>query len=291
MKKLLFSVLIALLLPMVTAAQNGLSNITLKNGVVLVGTIMSIDPATVVKIEISGVETTINMSDIAKIEEAGSNQTKESATTSVEGNRDKYQKIVVQDYADYPETYDLKIGSQTMKMILVRGGEMNMGYDGDKSMFYDSEPVHLVKVTSFYISADVITNAVVKEVLPDEKYPGDKKTICMQNEYKFFEKVLAAITEKTNLPIRICTEAEWEYAAFSDQKEKIFASYKKREFCSDYFAKFEKFYEVDPTGPSTGKKRVCRSYKNDKRIFKREVKNSNFTKAARLVVKAKDVIR
>ncbi len=288
MKKLLFSVLIALLLPLVTLAQSGLSNVTLKSGVVLEGTIKSIDPATVVKIEISGVETTINMSDVAKIEAAGNGNANAAAVPV--GVEERPQKIVVQDNATYPETYDLKIGNQTMKMILVRGGEMNMGYDGDHSMSYDSEPVHKVKVTSFYISADVITNAVVTELLPEKNIKKkNKQPYFLMANYEYFEEVLAAIQKKTNLPIRICTEAEWEYAACSEQKGQVFASYTDLEMCSDYFAKFEKYYEVDPTGPSAGKKRVSRSYSELPEVFKRSTKNS--AKGARLVVKAKDVIR
>ncbi len=284
-KQLLLFVL--MLLPVLASAQKTLSCVTLKSGVILEGFIKSIDPTTGVKMEIGGVETTINMSDIAKIgaKDDGKNE-KIEATQTIEPT----QKILVQDHADYPESYELKIGNQTMKMILVRGGEMNMGYDGDGSRSYKSEPVHKVKVTSFYISADVITNAVVKELLPDKRI-RKKDIFYLKTDYEDFAIVLEALSKRVNFPIHICTEAEWEYAVCSDRNEEIFASYTGLEICSDFFAKFEKYDQVDPTGPVTGDKRVCRSFGSLKSIFRRWKETAYDPTGARLVVKAKDVIR
>ena len=67
MKKLLF--LLIALLPLIASAQSGQSVVTLKNGTELKGTIKAIDPTDALTIVIAGIETTIKMTDVAKVEE------------------------------------------------------------------------------------------------------------------------------------------------------------------------------------------------------------------------------
>ena len=149
---------VSLLLSVTVNAQSGQSKIFLKNGTVLQGTIKSIDPTDAIKMVIAGVETSIKMSDVAKVEEV-KNEDNVATPNNSTGNSD--DKIKVTDFADYPESIDLKIGNNVIRMVLVRGGDMNMGFDGRHSRAMKSEPVHKVKVTSFYISEIFVPSAVV----------------------------------------------------------------------------------------------------------------------------------
>lgn len=72
MKKQLL-LLLLMLLPVVAVAQEKLSVVTLKNGTVLKGTIKSINPTDALTIVIAGVETSIKMTEVAKIEEENKN--------------------------------------------------------------------------------------------------------------------------------------------------------------------------------------------------------------------------
>ena len=69
MKKLLTFLLLTIL-PVFVLAQEKQSVVTLKNGTELKGTIKSLVPTDSLTIVISGIETSIKMSDVAKIEEA-----------------------------------------------------------------------------------------------------------------------------------------------------------------------------------------------------------------------------
>ena len=77
---------------------------------------------------------------------------------------DANTKLIIRDEAEYPEALGVKVGDAVIKMILVRGGDMNMGFSGKHSIYMDSEPVHPVKVTSFYISEEFVTNDVYFEI-------------------------------------------------------------------------------------------------------------------------------
>lgn len=266
-------------------SQQKESSVTLKNGTVINGVIKSLDPTKSLVLIVAGYETTIDMSDVAKIEEV------KRDVVNIEDKDDedeKKDKIIVTDNAPYPETYDLKVGSHTIKMILVRGGDMNMGYDGRHSLSYKSEPVHKVKVTSFYMSKEYIPSAVAAEVL--QKKVGKKKQYYTEESFKKFETLVSAIANNTNLPVRMPTEAEWEYAANSGVQSVIFNDPFEYEFCSDFWGKYkDSEYEIDPTGPLKGNLHVVRSFMNKNR---RKFWNPHIevNKRSRLVIKAKDVI-
>ena len=69
MKKLLTIILLTILSAIIMA-QEKQSVVTLKNGTEIKGTIKSLVPTDSLTIVISGIETSIKMSDVAKIEEA-----------------------------------------------------------------------------------------------------------------------------------------------------------------------------------------------------------------------------
>ena len=282
MKKLL-TIIIAFL-PLLASAQNGLSVVTLKNGTELKGTIKAIDPTDAVTIVIAGIETKIKMADVAKIEEA--NQIAATVPITQEPQLGENDKLIVTDTADYPESFDLQVGNSKIKMILVRGGDMNMGYDGTGSKSMDSEPVHKVTLTSYYLSETFVTTAIVQEVTGKEY----KEDFYKEYEWKKINNLVQSIAEKSNIPVRLPTEAEWEYAACSPVQNLIFNVCKKPEVCNDYYDNYKAGYEVDPTGPTKKKFHVARAYERKKGKLDRsrlvEVTKYYF----RLAIKAKDVI-
>lgn len=282
MKKLLF--LLIALLPIIASAQTGQSVVILKNGTELKGTIKSIDPTDAVTLVIAGVETKIKMADVAKIEEA--NQVAATVPFTQEPQLGENDKLTVTDTADYPESFDLQVGNSKIKMILVRGGDMNMGYDGPGSRSMDSEPVHKVTLTSYYLSETFVTTAIVQEVT-GKAYKGD---FYKESEWKKINNLVQSIAEKSNIPVRLPTEAEWEYAACSPVQNLIFNVCKKPEVCNDYYDNYKAGYEIDPIGPTKKYAHVARAYERKKGKLDRSGLKGVPKYYFRLAVKVKDVI-
>lgn len=285
MKKLL--ILLIILFPLFANAQEKQAVVTLKNGTELKGIIKSINPTESLVIIIAGIETKIMMTDVARVEELSSNNNDiADETTQTQLNKDKDKKLIVTDRNNYQESFDLKIGKETIKMILVRGGDMNMGFDGKHSLSMNSEPVHKVGVTSFYISETFVTSSIVSEV----SIKSGKKDYY-KTTWKKANEIVQSIANKVGLPIRLPLEAEWEYAACSQEQEKIFGKCSALEFCNDWYDEYKDTeYRVDPKGPNKGKHglHVIRSYSHEKGKLSRAGgadANYNF----RLVIKAKDL--
>lgn len=247
MRKLLL--LFTLFISLTISAQDKLSVVTLKNGTELTGVIKAIDPLDAMTIIIGGIETTINMSDVAKVDERKIDE------ASILNRK---TKLVVTDTKDYPDSFQIDVNGTKINMILVRGGHMNMGFDGDDSVDMNSEPVHPVNVTSFYISDKCLTSKLVKELI-DKKVNTER--LYYWGKWKDIEVLIQKINQITGLPLRVPTEAEWEFAACSDKQNIIFEFNDDDEFCSDYFGSFNNFYNtIDPTGPDTGRRHVVRYY-------------------------------
>jgi small nuclear ribonucleoprotein (snRNP)-like protein len=273
-----------MLLPLATLGQGKIALVKLKNGTEIKGIIKSIDPMDAMVIEIAGVEATIKMDNVQMIEEMSM-----ASQDSNSSEQELYnEKLIVTDFEEYPDSIDLAIGNQEIRMILVRGGDYMMGFDGRHSMAMKSEPVHKVMVTSFYISKFYVTSDIVKNY----KKKVGKETFYQAKNWEDANNIATAISEDNKLPLRLPTEAEWEFAACSSVQNRIFDYCGSIEYCSDFFGKFNKWEEKpDPTGPINGKHHVIRAYNQVKGKYNRTLlydrKNYCYF---RLAIKAKDLI-
>lgn len=276
--------LLVMLLPLATLGQGKIALVKLKNGTEIKGIIKSIDPMDAMVIEIAGVEATIKMDNVQMIQEMSM-----ASQDSNSSEQELYnEKLIVTDFEEYPDSIDLAIGNQEIRMILVRGGDYMMGFDGRHSMAMKSEPVHKVMVTSFYISKFYVTSDIVKNY----KKKVGKETFYQAKNWEDANNIATAISEDNKLPLRLPTEAEWEFAACSSVQNRIFDYCGSIEYCSDFFGKFNKWEEKpDPTGPINGKHHVIRAYNQVKGKYNRTLlyDRRNYC-YFRLAIKAKDLI-
>ena len=298
MKKLL--TLLFTILPLVLNAQTQLSIVTLKNGTQLKGVIKSINPSDAVILAIAGIETSIKMSEVALIEENSA----PTSSTNVQNQvvKEKFPqtlqnniKLVVTDQTSYPESYELALGDKKIKMILVRGGDMNMGYNGRHSKAMKSEPVHQVTVTSFYISSTALTCEQIGDL--DAKFKGKgvlPAQVVNWDNAKYLTEEIASISGK---PYRLPTEAEWEFAACCSKANDLFtdAMTNKKilyDWCSDLYGPLMDLTEIDPKGPDIGKGHVIRAFKSKRGKFDRSNAvelGSGELGFVRLVIKANEL--
>ena len=164
-----------------------------------------------------------------------------------------------------------------------------MGYDGAHSVFMKSEPIHKVGVTTFYISETVVTKAFVSALEGKKKKEG----LYDVKEWKYANDIARSVARATKMMVRLPSEAEWEYAACSEEKERIFADSNFNEYCSDLYDRYQDVdYKVDPLGPqhSLFNCHVVRSYSLRDGVFDRSGYKSDTDHIYfRLVIKAKDV--
>lgn len=119
MKKLLL--LLMLLLPLLANAQDKVSVVTLKNGTQLNGVIKAMDPLESMTIVVGGIEMTIKMADVTKVEDEKSTANNDVPQIIDNSKLLGEDKLIVRDKAYYPESFDLKVGNSSIRMLLVRG--------------------------------------------------------------------------------------------------------------------------------------------------------------------------
>lgn len=134
-----------------------LTKVRLKNGVELTGTLISMDPTENIVLEIGGKQSTIKMSDIEAIE-------KIAEDTAVANQENSAVKTSAPEGA-LPKEKTVNIAGHDVKFVLVPTHTFSYGYDGDGSRLLDSEPVHEVEVSAFYVSEEPVTVELAKDIM------------------------------------------------------------------------------------------------------------------------------
>ena len=277
MKKIFFSLLLIICAINIAQAQTPQVKVTLKNGVVVKGDLKEFNPSEYVVVKIAGLETKILMEKIASIENLSSNLNEQKRVESF-FDTNKIGNYEITDQNQYPESFELKLEGQTLKMILVRGGRFVMGYDGDGSLRMKSEPVHQVTISSYYISKTCINDKTAYSFLGKDKKSKDISYSC---RWKDANQVVEKIANKTHKPYRLLTEAEWEYASLMPFADEVWGTEEYLEWCSDFVAEYSQEAQTNPQGPISGKRHVCRSYRGGKNKWdRRNIRGGNFFDAA-----------
>ncbi len=284
MKKF-FTLFLMLLCSITAFCQSSQVKVTLKSGVVITGNLKELVPSEYIHLLVSGVDTKVSMSDVQSIESLSDTNTSD-VEQGKKGLDMVYGKYVITDNNEYPETINVLIGGREMEMRLVRGGSFIMGYDARHSLAMESEPIHQVNLTSFYISTSHITKEQVNSLL-NKKLKIRKPNISYNAEkWEMADEVVKSIAQSTNKPFRLCTEAEWEYCSLMDFSEKLFGTEDYYEWCSDYYGEYNSVEQTNPQGPATGKKHVYRSFNIGRNKWQRKFSDPNYIHGIRIVISA-----
>ena len=302
MKKILLVTLLVLFSALMHMSAEDVK-VTMKNGTVFTGVLKEFDPTDHVTVIVAGIETTIPISDVASVEKPNAQQVVTVQQQTGDDTKLQYGKYTITDTKDYPESFTLKIGDQELTMILVRGGWFNMGYDGRHSISWETEPVHRVTLSSFYVSKQLLNHNVAAILLKDKKiskttkYEIKEKKLSKNGDknFPFYQKkevdsALVELCNITNEQYRLLTEAEWEYISLMPFAELIFGSKSfKDEWCSDIWGKYRSEDQVNPQGAFSGKNYVVRHFSLDNEKWKRKKENSGLRIYARIAISADQI--
>jgi len=265
-------ILLLMFVALTCNAQTSNVKVTLKSGVVISGTLKELVVTDHITVNVSGVESIIPMTEVDKIEHIEGKDNVEPKNVSNVLTPEKYGIYEITDQGNYPESFVLELDGQKITMILVRGGVFNMGYDDRHSLSMKSEPVHQVTLSSFYISKEAISRRVTQKLL-GLKIKNDKKidNFFATDKWDDASRLVQAIADATHKPYRMVTEAEWEYASLMPFAKQIFGEERYQEWCYDFFDEYESTSQVNPTGPTNGKKHVTRSFNGRRNIWDRKM--------------------
>ncbi len=120
------------------------------------------------------------------------------------------QNICIKSSKNYQDKNEI-INSTGMKFKLIQSGSFKMG---SKTGQPDEKPVHIVHISSFYLSVYEVTQEQYKKVTGENPSVYTGENLPVENVTWFDAKEFCRkLSEKEGIRYRLPTEAEWEYAA------------------------------------------------------------------------------
>lgn len=263
--------------------------ITMKSGTTITGELKELVATDHITIIIAGVESVISMDEVSSIEKLNSSKV-ETLNVAPRSSKLIYGQYQITDTKEYPDSFKLKIGEQELTMLLVRGGTFNMGFDGRHSISWDSEPVHRVTLSSFYVSRQLINCNAAETLLKEQEVSTDTKPYQFPNR-DYVDQVVLAIDSIASAPYRLLTEAEWEYVSLLPLAGKIYGDQNnhKKEWCSDRWSRFGSADQINPHGADWGKEYVIRRFSFDNEKWKREKAKISHNAYVRIAISADSI--
>ena len=184
------------------------------------------------------------------------------------------------------------------KMIAVAGGTFTMGATSEQKRPYDDEkPTHTVTLSDYYIGETEVTQELWAAVMGSNpsRFTGNMQRPVECVSWDDCQTFIRKLNELTGANFRLPTEAEWEFAARGGRNSRGYQYSGKRklgrvawcydnssdtthpvktkspnelgiydmsgnvsEWCQDWWGDYSSSSQTNPTGPSTGSRRVYR---------------------------------
>lgn len=260
-------------------AQDSQVVVTLKSGVKVIGKIKELIASDHITIIVAGVSSEIPMQDVASIEDnlqnVLGNEEKQTQISKVNTNLE-YGKYEIFDTIQYPDSVIIDIKGEPLTFILIRGGMFNMGYDDRHSRVMKTEPVHQVKLSSYYISKQPINYLIANKIANVKTTAKKSLKPYGTSKWASANDIAIAFAKYTELPFRLVTEAEWEYASLMPFSKELFGTDRNFEWCFDFMGDYEPAQTTNPTGPPRGKEHVFRSYNVGRNKWQRKFSETEY---------------
>lgn len=283
MKRIIFALILFLTCAscFIAIAQERVTRVILKNGTVLAGELVEFDPTSYLVLKIAGIESRIDMDKVASVQA--------DANVSSTALASEYEKFV--EDLNVPDSIALRVGEEIIPMILFHGGDFKVGYNGRHSVAWDSEPIHKVRLNSFYVSKQAITSDQAAVILGKKStWANSFKGIYRVYIWSQANDLVTKLAEMVDLPVRLITESEWEVIATSDVAETLIWRSGDYEWCYDYYDDYPEDGQllINPTGPASGNRHVLRvwDYHNSAVYSRKKEQNVDSPANIRIVLPA-----
>ena len=192
----------------------------------------------------------------------------------------------------------INVNGVSFTMIAVDGGTFSMGATSEQGSDAgnNEKPVHSVTLSGYYIGETEVTQELWEAVMgSNPSYFSDDQKPVEEVSWNDCKEFITKLNNLTGINFRLPTEAEWEYAArggnksqgykysgsntignvawYGDNSSETTHNVKTKslnelgiydmsgnvwEWCEDWYGDYSSGSQTNPTGPSSGSRRVIR---------------------------------